>query len=76
MLAFERITVLRGVMPCNLAGVYRRFGGKCHLHLQGKNSKPSEKNDLCDFFILKIGAAGSYETLVTICQSTQLLYFP
>jgi hypothetical protein len=32
-----------GITPCNPRKVSRRFGGKCHLHLQGWRTKPSKK---------------------------------
>jgi hypothetical protein len=32
----RKITIFSDVTPLSLAVVYRRFGGTCDLHLQGK----------------------------------------
>jgi hypothetical protein len=31
------ISILWDITPCSLLKVYRRFGGACGLHLQGRN---------------------------------------
>lgn len=82
------ITVLWDVIPCSLVDWCQRFRRTCYPYRQLRKDllvcdcvefdrlvPASRRNPLNPSAIMKMDAAGSYETLVTVCQII-LCYIP